>query len=118
MAAVTLGSKGLLNADLILVQNASFAATFTHLDEDGEPIDHTGWTAKARVMTKQEPTVMDNYVSFGTGGDIILAIPANHNIPLGKYEWDMMVGDTSGNVIRIAYGKATIVDSFSYDGEV
>ena len=116
MATVTLGSKGLLNADLIIVQNASFAATFTHLDENGDPIDHTGWIGKARFLTP-EPTILDGYVLFGTDGDIVLNLPANLDVPIGKYDWDLMVRDTSGNVTRIAYGRAQVVDSFAFDGE-
>ena len=114
--AVTLGSEGLLNANLIIVQNASFEVTFTHLGPDDEPIDHTGWDKRARIKKKNVNVVLDRYVTFGDGGDIVLSIPASvtGGLALGSYRWDLMIED-SGDIYRIAYGDAKVVDSYAYD---
>ena len=114
--AVTLGSEGLLNANLILVQNASFIATFTHLGPNDEPVDHTGWQKRARITKRGVNVVLDRYVSFGENGDIVLDIPASvtGGLELGSYRWDLMI-EGSNNVYRIAYGDAKVVDSYAYD---
>lgn len=120
MASVTLGSKGLVNADLVLVRGASFACTFTHVDAAGDPIPHDGWSAKCRAhkyaCERSHDVDLQGCVSFGDGGDIYLAIPTETTeAMLGEYEWDLMVTDDKGFVTRLAYGKANVYDSLAMD---
>ena len=117
MADTTLGSKGLLNADLVLVQSKSHASTLVHEDESGEAIDHTGWTGRCRIQGGSVDLALDGCVTFGEDGAILLTIPSSvtASIPLGSYDWDLMCETPTGWVERVAYGKARVHDSFSYD---
>lgn len=117
MAQVILGQEGVLNADLIIVQNASYAATFIHEDPTGDPIDHTGWTGRARIQGNGVNLVLDSYVSFGEDGAIQLAIPASETagLKIGRYGWDLMCEDAYGFITRLIYGKAKVYDSYAYD---
>lgn len=117
MAEVTLGSKGLVNADLILVQSASFSATFTHVDGDGDAIDHTGWSAWSRLRGGSTDLDLSSCVSFGEGGaiDMLVTDELTATIPVGTYEWDLIVEDDLGYATRVAYGKCKVYDSLARD---
>lgn len=118
MATVTLGSQGLLNADLVLVQNVSFSAVIVHETEDGEPIDHAGWTlyCQAQQGTKRKID-LNACVYFGDEGQIIMLIPdeVTRDMPLGTYNWDLIGEDETGYATRIVYGRATVYDSYARD---
>ena len=116
MATTTLGSQGLLNADLILVQNVSFSATIIHEDDEGHPIDHTGWTVYCQAQGKTRIDLTD-CVSFGDNGSIVIYIPdeVTKLMPLATMNWDIIVEDTTGYATRLVYGKITVYDSFARD---
>lgn len=117
MADVTLGTKGLVNADLVLVQSASFACTFFHQDEHGDPIDHDGWDAWCKLSGGSYELNLDGSVSFGEDGAIYLLVTDEQtaSIPLGTYDWDLIVEDQVGYATRIAYGRARVYDSWARD---
>ena len=117
MADVTLGSKGLLGADLVLVQSKSHSSVLVHEDESGQAVDHEGWSARCRVKGGDVDVALDGCVSFGEGGEIWLSIPASVTaaLPLGSYDWDLMCEDPAGFVERVCWGKARVYDSYSYD---
>ena len=52
--AVTLGSNGVLEANLIIPQSTTFACAIEHTDTEGTPIDHTGYTPYMRIIDKQK----------------------------------------------------------------
>lgn len=121
MATVTLGSKGLLNANLELVQGQSFSCSFIHEDEDGNPIDHTGWTTKCSMQRKVggEYVNLDDCVWLGDGdGCINVTIPDDLTVDLTPttYDWDLFAEDATGYATRIAYGVAKVYDSVARDG--
>lgn len=114
----TIGSKGLLNADLIIVQNTTFAVTLLHKDEDGNAIDHTGWSLWCAMRPTSGNTIdLDSYVSFGTNGAIEVLIPddTTATIAAGPYKWDLIAEDSLGYATRIAYGTANVYDSLARD---
>ena len=116
MATITLGSQGLLNADLVLVQNVSFSATIIHENDEGEPIDHTGWHAYCQAQGR---TVVDlnDCVSFGEDGAIHIYIPdtLTKEMPLSTFNWDIIVEDETGFATRLVYGKINVYDSYARD---
>lgn len=116
MAETTLGTQGLLNADLVLVQNVSFSATIIHENDDGTPVDHTGWTAYCQAQGRQTFILSDS-VSFGDSGEIYIYITdeQTNSMPTGTYNWDIICEDQAGYAIRLVYGKATVYDSFARD---
>lgn len=117
MAAITIGSRGLLNADIILVQGVSFSCVFVHEDAEGEPIDHAGASAWCRIQGGRVDIDLTDRVSFGTDGEIVLAIPdeLTATIPTGTYNWDLIVEDATGYASRIAWGNARVYDSYARD---
>lgn len=119
MATVTLGSKGLINADLVLVQGASFSCAFIHEDENGDPIDHDGWAVWCRMQGRAGTVVLDDDVSFGDDGSINLNISDTETVGMAAgapYKWDLIAEDATGYATRIAYGNATVCDSVARDG--
>lgn len=116
MAATTLGSQGLLNADLVLVQNVSFSATIVHEHDDGTPVDHTGWTVYSKAQGKTYVDLTD-CVSFGSDGEIYILIPdtLTKELPLESFNWDIIVEDETGFATRLVYGKIKVYDSYARD---
>lgn len=117
MATVTIGSRGLVNADLVLVQDVSFSATFVHETSEGEPIDHDGWQVWCRVQGGALDLDLSDRVTFGEDGAIVLAIPDEQTatIPAGSYCWDMIAEDATGYATRIAWGNVRVYDSYARD---
>lgn len=117
MADVTLGTKGLVNADLIFVQNASFSCIFFHQDDQGAPIDHEGWGAWCRLSGGSFELNLNDSISFGDEGAIHFLVTDEQtaSIPLGTYDWDLIVEDLTGYATRIAYGRARVYDSWARD---
>ncbi len=117
MPTVTIGSRGLVNADLVLVQEVSFSVTFVHETTDGEPIDHTGWSAWCRIQGGRVDLDISNRVSFGKDGTISLIIPddTTATIPVGSYNWDLIVEDNTSFATRIAWGTCRVYDSWARD---
>lgn len=116
MATTTLGSQGLLNADLVLVQNVSFSATIIHEHDDGTPVNHTGWTLYCKAQGKNYVD-LNSCVSFGEDGAIYILIPdtLTKDLPLETYNWDIIAEDENGFAIRLVYGKIKVYDSIARD---
>lgn len=114
--ATQIGSKGLINADLVLVQEVSFSCSFIHEDSEGNPIDHTGWSKWCRIEGRSDYDLTGN-VAFGEDGAIDLSIPdtLTAEIPTGTYRWDLIVEDELGYSTRIAYGSVSVYDSYARD---
>lgn len=115
--AVTLGANGLLEANLIIPQSTTFACAIEHTDKEGNPIDHSGYTAYMRVIdkAKTEHDIGDT-VSF-EGTDVLIEIPSEttEQFAIGNGKYDVMIEDPSGRVVRLLYGGVTIVDTYSLD---
>ena len=116
MAATTLGSQGLLNADLVLVQNVSFSATIVHEHDDGTPVDHTGWIAYCKAQGRQYVD-LSGCVGFGDNGEIHILIPDTLTVtlPLETFNWDLICEDETGFATRIVYGRIKVYDSYARD---
>lgn len=114
-----IGEEGLLNAKLILVQNADRAFTVTHEDEEGNVIDHSQSVAKIALEDKKTGDHYDlsSYCTCAESG-VYVDIPASRtaSIPIGKkYLWDIMVESRQGKVVRLVYGDAEVYDSYAFD---
>ena len=118
---ITIGSEGLQDAKLILVQNETRAFTIVHKDGQGHVIDHSGSTAKMAVENTKTGDRYD-FSDFCTCAEsaIYVAITpaASAAVPIGKkYAWDVMVQDSNGNIARLLYGPAEVYDSYAFDEE-
>lgn len=118
--AETIGSKGLAEVNLIIPQDTSLAFDVIHTDDSGEVIDHSQSTVHMALQSKdkQDIYVMDSCCSPSVD-KIRVSIPASMSVtlPLGKLNWDMIVTTALGEQVRVCYGVATIVDTYSLDEE-
>lgn len=115
--AVTLGSHGVLEANLIIPQSTTFACAIEHTDTEGTPIDHTGYTPYMRVIDKQKKEHdIGEYVTFDNS-DVLIELPPHITgiFALGAGKYDLMLEDPSGHVVRLLYGSVNIVDTYSLD---
>lgn len=114
------GSKGLLQLNLVIPQSTSIAFKVVVKDEDtGEVIDYSGATPRMRIKPEtRSPIVLDDCCSV-TAEEISIFLPATKTatLPIGKHPWDLMVEVSSLQVDRICYGTASVVDTYAMDGE-
>ena len=111
-----IGSKGLKEAEIILPQGTSLPFRITHKDEEGNVVDHSNSTAKMAFVFKDGTYHLDSCCTCDEHG-ISVAIPASESaeLPLGKMTWDIMVTTDQGEVIRAAFGKGTVIDTYAHD---
>lgn len=115
--AVTLGSNGVLEANLIIPQSTTFACAIEHTDTEDNPIDHTGYIPHMRIIDKAKVTHdIGDCVTF-EDSDVLIEIPPSVTVAfsLGSGKYDLMLEDPSGHVVRLLYGGVTIVDTYSLD---
>lgn len=113
---MTIGNAGLINADLIINQGCSRSFTVIHEDDEGNIIDHTGSIGTIAIEKGNFIKKFNGAVSCGASA-IAVTIDANDtkNLSLGEYDWDLIVRMTSGEVIRLIYGIATVTDTYALD---
>ena len=115
-----IGSKGLQEVNLTIPQATSLTFTVVHKDDQGQTIDHSGSTAAMAIQTKDKQTTydMDAYCTCAESG-IYVSLPstATGALPLGKYNWDLIVTQSNGSVVRLCYGIAQVVDTYALDDE-
>lgn len=111
-----IGDEGLENVDVKIPQGASRYFTITHKDKDGNVVDHSQSTAKMVFVGKDGNIHLDECCSCSESG-ITVSIPpsVSKTLPLGKMPWDIMVTTAQGDVIRAAYGKVIVIDTYAHD---
>ena len=114
-----IGSKGLVEVNLILPQATSLTFDVIHKDDEGTVIDHSESTAHMAMQTRDSSRTTYHLDSCCTctAEFIRVAIPASitETMPIGKMSWDMIVTTTYGDQIRLCYGIASVVDTFALD---
>jgi len=111
-----IGDEGLENVDIKLPQGTSLYFTITHKDKDGSIVDHSQSTAKMVFVSKSGNIHLDECCSCSESG-IAVSIPASvsKELPVGKMPWDIMVTTAQGEVIRAAFGKVFVIDTYAHD---
>jgi len=99
-------------ANILINQGADFSADVTLLDDDGEPINLTGYTANAEMKTWYSSCnsyAFDVAIVFETG-TIILSMNAENTSQLyrERYVYDVIVTSGTGVVTRVIEGIATV----------
>ncbi len=104
--------------NITIEQGAEFLLELTWNDEDGDPIDITGWSAA--LMVRQNYADATPLVSIssatsaitlgGTAGTIAIDIPAATTATLtsGVCGYDLKMTDPTGKPLRLIQGSATI----------
>ncbi|MFE9003094.1 hypothetical protein ACFYOY_13275 [Streptomyces sp. NPDC007875] len=98
--------------DLQIEQGATFAETYTCVNDDGSPVDWTGWTAEAQIRVLAAPDAellldLTPYLTI-TGAAITLLIPATITETLTRSgRWDLELS-SDGTVMRLLQGRALL----------
>ena len=105
-------------SNLYIDQGADFSTTISLTDSNGQVLSLTGYTALGQIRKTYGSTTVA--ASFGTAltaatGQITLTladtVPAG--MPSGRYVYDIIITDSSGDKTRILEGQATITPSVS-----
>lgn len=118
MGEIEIGGKGLAEVNLTIPQGTSLTLNVYHTDSNGNPIDHTGSTFAMAFQTKDRKTTIDlSSCVTGTSTKCVAAIRGSMTATLDitTYNWDLIATMSTGDVVRLAYGKATIVDTQALD---
>lgn len=115
-----IGSKGLVEANIILPQSTSLTFDVVHKSDEGDVIDHSESTAHMAFQSKDRKTtwVMDSCCTC-TAERIRVTIPASmtESLPIGKLVWDLIVETSLGERVRLCYGQVQVVDTYALDEE-
>jgi hypothetical protein len=115
---ITIGNEGLCKAKLVIPQGCSVSFSVIHKDDQAQVIDHSTSTANMVLQTlDRKKKILDLSDCVTCLNDkIMVSIPGNKtSIPApGVYAWDLIV-TTDHNVVRMLYGEANIVDTYSLD---
>lgn len=113
---MNIGSKGLIELNLIIPQGTSFDFILEHLDEKGRPVNHTSSRIEMCLIDKSSNDKKIDLSEYakGIGMGIKVEIPyqATAKIPIGIYNWNMLVYSGSENCSSFAYGKTRIINIF------
>ena len=99
-------------ANLYIDQGTSFSTVVTITDNNGDPIDLTGYQGASQIRkTYSSSTSYPFDVLVGnTSGTVTLSMSANAtaNIAGGRYLYDVELTDTGGLISRVFEGIVTV----------
>jgi hypothetical protein len=90
--------------NLILRQNQNWTIGFTYTDADGNLINLTGYTpllqfrTSALAKTTALSLTTSNGITFTPDSNPQVQIAAEINVAPGKYEWDLVLQGSTGNL--------------------
>lgn len=114
MANIKIGSRGLCNADIILVQHCSLSFDVIHKNADGKIIDHSN-SKFAFAFQGAKTHDMSEYVNGdSTGIHVSIPAKASEKLPIGSMFYDLIV-ETDVYTQCLLYGNVQIGDSISFD---
>lgn len=106
-------------SNLFIDQNADFTTTVTINDSNGSALDLTSYTALAMIRKTYQSTTAttftSTFVSPRTTGQITISLTDTQTAALeaGRYVYDLVITDASGNKTRVVEGIATVNPSVS-----
>ena len=106
-------------SNLFIDQSADFTTTVTINDSAGSALDLTGYTALAMIRKTYQSTTAttftSTFVSPRTTGQITISLTDTQTAALeaGRYVYDLVITDSSGNKTRVVEGIATVNPSVS-----
>ena len=106
-------------SNIFIDQDADFTTTVTINDSAGTALDLTGYTALAMIRKTYQSTTAttftSTFVSPRTSGQITISLTDTQTATLeaGRYVYDMVITDSSGNKTRVVEGIATVNPSVS-----
>ena len=106
-------------SNLFIDQDADFTTTVTVNDSTGTALDLTNYTALAMIRKSYQSstatTFTSSFVSPRTTGQITISLTDTQTAALesGRYVYDLVITDASGNKTRVVEGIATVNPSVS-----
>lgn len=105
--------------DIICEQGATFRKTFTWLDENEQPIDLTGCSARMQVRSSHKATTTWVSLTTATNGGltitpltgtiaVVISATVTATLPVNKGVYDLEVVHPSGDVTRLMQGAFTV----------
>lgn len=103
-------------ANWTMEQGARFVRTLTYKNEDGQPIDLTGYSvrmdirggkSKSATLIHDLATAGDISITDAAGGEVTVDIPdeTTAGFSFGTAFHDVELEDSAGNVTRLVQGK-------------
>lgn len=113
-------------------QGSSFELTITYSDNNGNPIDLTGWCG--RIIVSRDDSIIDTFLTTNVdlslykfsidapNGKLFLQIPATttneYTYNIGKYDLELESDDDiyaggGKDIRRLLYGDITIIKRYS-----
>lgn len=106
-------------SNLFIDQGSDFTTTVTVNDSTGSALDLTNYTALAMIRKTYQSatatTFTSTFVADRTTGQITISLTDTQTTALedGRYVYDLIITDASGNKIRVVEGIATVTPSVS-----
>ena len=106
-------------SNLFVDQDADFTTTVTVNDSTGSALDLTNYTALGMIrktyQSSTATTFTSAFVSPRTTGQITISLTDTQTAALesGRYVYDLVITDASGNNTRVVEGIATVNPSVS-----
>lgn len=101
-----------IKANLLIDQGSSYSTTINLLDDNGDPVALTGYTANAQLRkTYTSLTATTFSVTLGeSDGTVELSLTANatSNLTPGRYVYDVLLTNPSSIKSRIVEGIVTV----------
>lgn len=98
--------------NLVIDQGASFTTTLNLVDDDGEAVDLSNYSAAGQIRKHYSSSSATNFtVTLGDEeGTVTLELSANTsaNLAAGRYVYDVELTDPSSIVSRIFEGIVTV----------
>lgn len=98
--------------NILIDQGASFETSLNLTDDNGDPIDLSGYTGAGQIRKHYTSSTAVN-LTVGLGGangtvTLSLAANATANMASGRYVYDVEVTDSSNTVTRLIEGIVTV----------
>jgi hypothetical protein len=106
-------------SNLFVDQDADFTTTVTVNDSAGSALDLTNYTALGMIrktyQSSTATTFTSSFVSPRTTGQITISLTDTQTSALesGRYVYDLVITDASGNKTRVVEGNVTVNPSVS-----
>jgi hypothetical protein len=101
--------------NLVIDQGTTYETSFELVDENGDPRDLTGYTARSQLRKWYTSVFATDFVTeiVPTLGKIILRLDAVTSgpgeLPAGRYVYDVQLTETlTGNISRVFEGIVTV----------
>jgi|LWDU01.1.fsa_nt_gi hypothetical protein len=98
-------------SNITINQGTDYSLTVTIADDNGDPLDLTGYTLAAQIRkTYTSSTSTPFTVTTGAAGVITLSLSneTSAGLPAGQYVYDLVTTDTADINVRVIEGGVTV----------